>query len=166
MIRRPPRSTLLATLFPYTTLFRSAAGSVAAVGGDGVVHAVGTGARGGKGAVAGAGFRVAVPGAGTYLKLVTAAMEHLTDLLGRTVYGEMSETDLREKWDGGVAGEREAALAKKARGEFVGVLPGRTKKWKEFCGMSFDWVLLEAVGAGTVEMFDTHSVGRGVRKLG
>src|SRR3712207_4701892 len=29
MIRRPPRSTL----FPYTTLFRSAAGAVAAVGG-------------------------------------------------------------------------------------------------------------------------------------
>src|SRR3546814_8631825 len=29
MIRRPPRSTRTDTLFPYTTLFRSAAGSVA-----------------------------------------------------------------------------------------------------------------------------------------
>src|SRR3546814_1124367 len=29
MIRRPPRSTLTDTLFPYTTLFRSASGDVA-----------------------------------------------------------------------------------------------------------------------------------------
>src|SRR3546814_14284846 len=32
MIRRPPRSTLTDTLFPYTTLFRSAAGEAALVG--------------------------------------------------------------------------------------------------------------------------------------
>src|SRR3546814_2143204 len=31
MIRRPPRSTRTATLFPYTTLFRSGRGSVAVV---------------------------------------------------------------------------------------------------------------------------------------
>src|SRR3546814_10057437 len=31
MIRRPPRSTRTDTLFPYTTLFRSSAGIVAAV---------------------------------------------------------------------------------------------------------------------------------------
>src|SRR3546814_4332493 len=32
MIRRPPRSTRTDTLFPYTTLFRSAAGGVAGIG--------------------------------------------------------------------------------------------------------------------------------------
>ena len=32
MIRRPPRSTRDPTLFPYTTLFRSAAGTAAAAG--------------------------------------------------------------------------------------------------------------------------------------
>src|SRR3546814_16530598 len=31
MIRRPPRSTLTDTLFPYTTLFRSGAGAVRAL---------------------------------------------------------------------------------------------------------------------------------------
>src|SRR3546814_13087184 len=31
MIRRPPRSTRTATLFPYTTLFRSCSASIAAV---------------------------------------------------------------------------------------------------------------------------------------
>ena len=86
--------------------------------------------------------------------------------MGRTEYREMTEDDLREKWDGGIAGDREAALAKKARGEFVGILPGRTKKWRDFSGLSFDWILQEAVGAGLVEMFETHSVGRGVRLLG
>src|SRR3546814_6377084 len=35
MIRRPPRSTRTDTLFPYTTLFRSVAGAVFAVGDGG-----------------------------------------------------------------------------------------------------------------------------------
>jgi hypothetical protein len=42
-------------------------------------------------------------------------------------------------------------------------MPGRTKKWKEFQGLEFGWVLQEAVGAGLVEVFETQSVGRGVR---
>jgi hypothetical protein len=49
-----------------------------------------------------------------FLKLVSAALEHLADL--------------REKWDGGIVGDSEVALAKKTRGEFTGVMPGRTKK--------------------------------------
>ncbi|KAK4238290.1 serine-threonine protein kinase 19-domain-containing protein [Achaetomium macrosporum] len=147
---------------------RAAAGSVAAVGGEGALHAAGgTGARNvvataGSGAVAGE-FSIAVPGSGVFLKLVSAALEQLAELLQKSQYREMSESDLREKWDGGVVGSNEVALAKKARGEFAGVLPGRTKKWKEFHGLAFDWVLQEAVGAGLVEVFDTRSVGRGVR---
>ncbi|KAK3310192.1 serine-threonine protein kinase 19-domain-containing protein [Chaetomium strumarium] len=144
---------------------RAAAGSVAAVGGERVLHAAGgTGARsmGGSGAVAGE-FSVAVPGSGVFLKLASAAVEHLAELLHKTQHREMSESDLREKWDGGVVGSSDATLAKKARGEFAGVMPGRTKKWKQFHGLAFGWVLQEAVGAGLVEVFDTRSVGRGVR---
>ena len=37
-------------------------------------------------------------------------------------------------------------------GEFVGVMPGRTHWWKELHGLSFNWVLWEAVGAGRVEI--------------
>src|SRR3546814_1287390 len=39
MIRRPPRSTRTDTLFPYTTLFRSAAPAIASTGAAGHSHA-------------------------------------------------------------------------------------------------------------------------------
>lgn len=145
------------------TVARAAAGSVAAAGGAGVLHAAGgTGGRGGPGAASGV-FNVAVPGSGVFLKLASAALDHLADLLRKSQYREMSESDLREKWDGGIVGDNEVALAKKTRGEFTGVMPGRTKKWKEFHGLAFGWVLQEAVGAGLVEIFETRTVGRGVR---
>src|SRR3546814_19744599 len=40
MIRRPPRSTRTDTLFPYTTLFRSAGTTVYAPGGDALAWAL------------------------------------------------------------------------------------------------------------------------------
>ncbi|KAK4129484.1 hypothetical protein N657DRAFT_77717 [Parathielavia appendiculata] len=147
---------------------RAAAGSVAAAGGEGVLHAAGgTGVRGMAGPVpAGSSeFNVAVPGSGVFVKLVSAALEHLGELLRKTQYREMPESDLREKWDGGIVGESQVAQAKKARGEFTGVMPGRTKKWKELQGLAFNWVLQEAVGAGLVEVLETRSVGRAVRLL-
>jgi hypothetical protein len=78
---------------------------------------------------------------------------------------------LRERWDGGAAesgnnsNSSEANAARRNRGEFAGVLPGRTRKWKQFYGITFEWILGECVGAGLVEVFDTGSVGRGVRAL-
>lgn len=72
---------------------------------------------------------------------------------------------LRDRWDGGIPGSDEQTKAKKARKEFTGVLPGRTKKWKQFYGLRFEWILEECVGAGLVECFDTGSVGLGVRVL-
>ncbi|KAK3392984.1 serine-threonine protein kinase 19-domain-containing protein [Podospora didyma] len=158
------------------TVSRAAAGTVAAVGGEGAIHeAGGTGQRGvvrgegggllGGGRGGGVGIlNVSVPGSGVFLKLVANALDHLTDLLVKRQYREMPEKDLREKWNGGIA-DSEAALVKKARGEFVGILPGRTKKWRDFHGLAFDWVLQEAVGAGLVEVFETRSVGRGVRSV-
>lgn len=65
--------------------------------------------------------------------------------------------------DGGISGDDPAARAKKYRREFVGVLPSKTRKWKQFYGLSFDWVLAECLGAGLLELFDTGSVGRAVR---
>ena len=70
---------------------------------------------------------------------------------------------LREKWDGGISADDPAAKAKKYRGEFTGVLPSRTRKWKQFYGLSFDWTLAECLGAGLVEVFETGSVGQAVR---
>jgi hypothetical protein len=139
-----------------------------AVGGAGALHeAGGSGAgRGGGPAidlVSGPGdLSLAVPGHGTYLKLVSAALEHLVSILEKSQFREAPESALREKWDGGIASDA-AGLAKRSRGEFVGILPGRTRKWKEFYGLSFDWILQEAVGTGLVEVFETRSVGRGVR---
>lgn len=72
---------------------------------------------------------------------------------------------LNERWDGGIAADGEQSQARKARGEFIGVLPGRTKKWKQFYGLRFEWVLEECVGAGLVELFETGSVGKGVRAI-
>jgi hypothetical protein len=157
------------TLTSLETVAQAASGSMAAVGGaGGVVSAGGSGAgRGAAGTAAdsgapGSALRIAVPGNGAFLKLVSAAVAQLVDLLEGTEYGEMPERDLGERWDGGVA-TGAAARAKKSRGEFVGVMPGRTKKWKEFYGLEFCWVLREAVGAGVVEVFETRSVGRAVR---
>lgn len=46
------------------------------------------------------------------------------------------------------------------RGEFVGVLPGRTREWREFDGLAFDFVLREALAAAVVELFETRSTDR------
>ncbi|ROT37372.1 hypothetical protein SODALDRAFT_334464 [Sodiomyces alkalinus F11] len=155
------------------TVARAPSGSVQAVGGPGAVYAAGGGGGGGGAGLARLAdsaaeseldYVLAVPGHGFFLKLVSAAVEHLTELLGKSRFGEMPESLLRERWDGGIARD-EARLARRARGEWAGVLPGRTRKWKEFYGLRFAWVLEEAMGAGLVEVFETGSVGRGVRKL-
>lgn len=157
------------TLMSLEMVSRAASGTFDAVGGVGAVTSsggtgAGRAAAATTGGVSGEGLSLAVPGCGTFLKLVSAALAHLKSLLEKAKYGEMPETMLKEKWDGGVASDA-SGLAKRARGEFVGILPGRTKKWKDFYGLSFEWVLLEAVGVGVVEVFDTRSVGNAVRLI-
>lgn len=159
------------TMLSLATVSRAAAGSSAAVGGEGVIHSSGGsgGARsGGSRSRPGAGggdMSLAVPGQGAYLKLVTTALSHITGILGKSPYREMPESLLRERWDGGVAADSKQHQGKKGRREFAGVLPGRTKKWKDFYGLTFDWTLHEAVGSGLVELFETGSIGRAVRLL-
>lgn len=176
------------TMLSLESVSRAAAGSIEAVGGQGAIHSSGGsgGARGGSsggggiatypsrkpgtgsgaGAGGGADLSLALPGQGAYLKLLSAALSHLTSVLAKSTHREMPEGLLRERWDGGVAsdGSRQHAR-KRERREFAGALAGRTRKWKQFHGLAFEWVLHEAVGAGLVEVFETGSVGRGVRLL-
>lgn len=150
------------TLMSLETVSRAASGSLFAVGGSDVIHASGgTGIRSQEDVLS-TQLYLAVPGNGTYLKLVAAALAHLTSLLEKSQYKEMPEHMLRDKWSGGIAGDA-ASLAKRSRGEFVGILPGRTKKWKDFYGLGFEFVLDEALGMGVVEAFETGAVGRGIR---
>jgi Serine-threonine protein kinase 19 len=110
-------------------------------------------------------FFLSLPNTGPYLRLLGSARSHLLALLKQSKYHEAPLYLLRDRWDGAVESTRSFSMAKRARGEFSGVLPGRTKKWKEFNGMSFRWILEEALGAGLMEIFATGSVGPGVRCL-
>ncbi|EOD51104.1 putative serine-threonine protein kinase 19 protein [Neofusicoccum parvum UCRNP2] len=132
----------------------------------GVIRKVVVPGRGVGGAAVGEGgvYSFALPNMGPYLRLLTTARAHLLSLLSKTSkYKEAPMTLLKERWDGGIAGDDLATKARKARGDFTGVLPGRTKKWKTFYGLSFEWVLEECAGSGLVELFQTHSVGVGIR---
>lgn len=141
------------TLTSIQHVSRFASGSVSAVGGANAIHlAGGSGGGGGGGSSSSSAppaaslFRIAVPGHGRYLKLAQgAAVAWLRSALGRTKWGEGPESWLRERFEaGGLHGAR----------------------WREFWGVEWTWVLGQAVGLGVVEVFDTGSVGRGVRALG
>ncbi|MCJ1366544.1 hypothetical protein MMC16_005673 [Acarospora aff. strigata] len=172
----------MGTLTSISSISRAASGSLAAVGGESAFHEAG----GGGGAISrnssvienpsgrnyheepankGNEFCLSLPSTGPYLRLLVSARNHLMFLLAKSKYREAPSYLLRERWDGGVVHDDAAAKSKKARGEFVGILPGRTRKWKQFYGLSFNWVLEGCLGAGMVEVFETGSVGRGVRAI-
>jgi hypothetical protein len=143
---------------------RHAAGSLAAVGGAEAGRLIpgglgSTGPRSSSSAL----YNFSLPNTGSHTKLLQAARTHLITLLKKTKYKEAPLTLLRERWDGGIPALDEQTKMKRARGEFANVLPGRTKKWKQFWGLRFEWILEECVGAGLVECFQTGSVGVGVR---
>ena len=81
----------------------------------------------------------------------------------KSKYREIPVYLLRERWEGGISCENPAAKAKKYRGEFSGILPSQTRKWRQFHGLSFNYMLAECLGAGLVEVFETGSVGQAVR---
>ena len=151
------------TLTSIDSISKAASGSLAAVGGEGAVHTAG--GTGGGVKMQGGSYSLAVPSTGPYLKLLMSARSHLSSLLSKTKFRQMPQSMLHERWDGGISGEDAASVARKERGQFTGVLPGRTRKWKQFFGLSFDFILEECVGAGLVEVFETRSVGRGVRTI-
>lgn len=112
-------------------------------------------------------FVLSVPGLSSYLQLVDASRNHFLDLLRQfSRHRQAPMYLLRERWNGNIDDNaNQISVAKRIRGEFSNVLPAKTKKWKSFRGLSFDWVLAECLGAGLVELFETHSVGLGVRAL-
>ena len=111
-------------------------------------------------------YTLSLPNTGSYLRLLNEARERLMSLLAKAnKYRELPRDLLKEKWDGGIVGTDKASKSARLRGEWKGTLPGRTRKWKQFHGLEFDWVLEECVGAGMVECFQTGSVGVGVRAI-
>ncbi|KAJ4003416.1 hypothetical protein NW752_011867 [Fusarium irregulare] len=142
---RPEDRTTLTSIHHVS---RFASGTVSAVGGRNAIHLAGGG--GGaptltRSSSTPSGLRIAVPGHGRHLKLATATVDWVRDALRRTRWGEGPESWLKERFEGG------------------GLYGPR---WKEFWGVEWSWVLGEAVGLGVVEVFETGSVGRGVRALG
>lgn len=153
--------------------YTAAAGSLAAVGGYGAIQDSG----GGGSMLATKDTRpsslesrqemtFSLPNMGAYLKLLTEARLHLLALLKQLSprHKEATKTFLEEKWNGNVPNDS-ISQQKRMRGEWSGVLPGKTKRWRAFYGLTFEWVLAECVGSGLVELFDTGSVGVGVRAI-
>jgi Serine-threonine protein kinase 19 len=153
------------------TISRQASGTEEAAGGEAAFDSLGgIGSLRTKKAESGpvglsTNFMLSVPNLGSYLRLINDARAHLLELLGRSRHREAQLHLLRERWDGAVESDCRVSNAKRLRGEFSGVLPGRTKKWKQFYGLNFDWVLEECLGAGLVELFNTGSVGHGIRAM-
>lgn len=109
---------------------------------------------------------VSLPNTGPYLRLLSTTRVHLLSLLRKTPSHSAPLSLLRDKWDGAIESpEKSFHVAKRARGEFAGILPGRTKKWKDLYGVSLRWVLESCLGAGLVEVFETGCVGPGVRAI-
>ena len=171
-----PDSASRGTATSISSVSRAASGSMAAVGGEDAIYGAGgrggmrrsssqfNSAQDGEDAISeGQSLRVSLPGTGPYLKLLTAARSHLVSLIMKSKYRALPLYLLHERWNGGISADDPAAKAKRYRGEFSGILPSRTRKWKQFYGLSFDWVLAECLGAGIVEVFETGSVGRATR---
>jgi hypothetical protein len=141
---------------------RHAAGTQEAVGGTLAVQHI-PGGTVGQRPMAVTYYNFSLPNTGSHIRLLVEARNHLLSLLNRNKYKESPITALREMWDGGVVANNEIADKKRARREFAGISPGRTKKWKQFYGLRFEWILEECVGAGLIELFETGSVGQAAR---
>ncbi|KAL8874085.1 MAG: hypothetical protein Q9174_000521 [Haloplaca sp. 1 TL-2023] len=166
-ISSPPDTTFCLPSTSIPTISRAASGSLAAIGGsNAVVEAGGSLAlRRSSSQSDTSDIQLSLPNAGPYLRLLESARSHLLSLLHKSPYRELPLDLLCERWDGGIAadGGNRVDLGKRARGDFVGFFPSRTRKWKTFWGLRFEWVLAEAMGSGLVECFETGSVGRGIR---
>ena len=163
---KPDPSTIGSLASLSTVAYRNPAGTIAAVGGSDAVHNVGgSGSALSASAIEGISYNFSLPSTGIYLRLLTSARAHLLTLLSKSKYREAPADLLRERWDGGIAAAPPRS-DEGARGMGKSVLPGQTKKWKQFHGLSFRWILEECLGAGLVECFDTGTVGVGVRVSG
>ncbi len=162
-----PGDGLRGTLTSLAAIQKAAAGPAAFNGGSTVGSLHEAGGSGGHVRTSGdqEGYNVSLPNIGSYLKLLSNSRSRLTSLLARSKFRQYPEGYLKERWNGGVPGDDVGTQRKVFTGEFTGVLPGRTTKWKNLYGVTFEWALEECVGAGMIEVFETRSVGRGVRVI-
>ncbi|KPI45709.1 uncharacterized protein AB675_374 [Cyphellophora attinorum] len=164
------RSAIVST----AAIARASSGSLSAVGGEAAFENLGgTGARSDSISTSstpamGPQLMLSLPGIGSYIRLLHSSRTHLLSLLSQSPYSEAPMSLLKERWDGAIDSSEGASSwtqGRNTRGVFSDILPGRTKKWKKFCGVRFEWVLEDALGAGMVEVFETGSVGLGVRAV-
>lgn len=152
------------------SISRAFSGTSGAVGGDAAFENLG-GVGSARPSTAtshniGADLLLSTPNIGVYTRLLTAGRAHLIELLRRSAYREAPLYLLRERWDGAVDGEHSmASKARNVRGVFSEVMPAKTKKWRKLWGMRFEWAVAECLGAGLAEIFETGSVGLGIRAL-
>ena len=169
----PETTTSVQLSTSISTVSKAPSGSPAAIGGEGAVVEAGITPSLHRGnshlnpsslSHSSSHLHLSLPNMGPYLRLLTSARSHLLSLIQKSRFRELPLYLLRERWDGGISDSKDfVSQAKRSRGEFAGVLPSRTKKWKHFYGLNFDWVLAECVGAGMIELFETGSVGKAVR---
>ena len=139
---------------------RAPAGSVEAVGGEGAVHNAGGSGILNHATGSDHQLNFSVPSMGLHLRLLAASREHLVSLLGKSDHHEAPVDLLRQRWDGGVTPED---TIRYGRATSRSVLPGRTRKWKQFYGVNFQWILEECFSTGAIELFETGAVGLGAR---
>jgi len=156
------------TIVMPATISRSASGSQAAVGGEAAFETLG-GLNGVRRPSSGVSidYVLSVPGIAAYLKLLDAGRNHFIDLLRQfSKHRQAPAYLLKERWNGNIdSNENQVSVARRVRGQFSNVLAVKTKKWKALNGLSFEWVMEECLGAGLIELFETYSVGIGVRAL-
>ena len=160
-----PDKSLAGTATSIHNIARAASGSVEAIGGKGALHSIGGGGFGGLQAPGSTDkkfgdLKLSLPNTGPFLKLVDGARSHLITLLSKSKYNEAPMYLLKERWNGGVSTKNPYGRSKDP---FNVVTPAKTRKWKDFYGLNFDWVLAECLGGGLIEVFNTRSVGLGVR---
>lgn len=174
-----PSSRRTQSIVAPSAISRSASGTQAAVGGEAAFETLG-GVNGARRSTSGSGtssssslpsnteYVLSTPGLAAYLQLLDAARSHFLDLLRQFSRHRQAPLYLvRERWNGNVDDdENSVSVARRIRGEFSTVVPAKTKKWKGLNGLSFDWIKEECLGAGLIELFETYSVGLGVRALG
>jgi Serine-threonine protein kinase 19 len=164
-------SSSISSISPYLDSDASSLGTLSSIASAGHTYASGTSnaaasravaslAGGGSvptpNSIAPSSYVLALPNVGPYLRLVSTARAHLLGLLSKSGGGPNGAVPLgrlRERWEGGVD------LTENLLKPVSGVRPGRTKKWRAFYGLRFEWVLAECIGAGLVDGFRTAGGG-------
>ena len=123
----------LGNMTSIASISKAASGSLAAVGGEGVINSGGGGPAGlqdntshnpsAKNSFTGQNFQLSLPNTGSFLRLVSSARSHLLQLLSRSKYNEAPVDLLRERWNGGVVTGHRTARSKEPFGD---LLPGKT----------------------------------------